>query len=216
LSTLLLIRHGQSEHHVNGLTGGWTDTPLTERGRQQVKCLADRMREVAAGVPARLVASDFLRAVQTAAPIGQALGLPVAVHPGLREINNGIAAGLRREEAHPLRTPPTEPRLDWRPYPGGETWREFYVRVAACMEELTHGRPDLLILVSHGGTIIQQVAWWLQVEMDTLEHIWFDIHPASLTVLRLNKWGDRTVERLNDTAHLCAAGLAEAVVLDER
>lgn len=213
MPTLLLIRHGQSEHHINGLTGGWTDTPLTGRGRQQVKRLAVRLREVVAGAPARLVASDFVRAVQTAEIIGRELGLPLALHPGLREINNGVAAGMRREEAHPLRNPPTEPLLDWRSYPGGETWREFYTRVADCMEELTRGQQDLLILVSHGGTVLQQVAWWLRLGMDTLEHTWFDVHPGSLTVLRLNKWGDRTVERLNDTAHLYAAGLAEGVTL---
>jgi probable phosphoglycerate mutase len=216
MRTLLLIRHGQSQHHLNGLTGGWTDTPLTERGRRQVEALAGRLQEVLAGVPARMFASDFIRAVQTAEIVGRALGLPFDRVPGLREINNGVAAGMAREEAHPLRSPPTEPLLDWRPYPGGETWREFYTRVAACMDELTREQEDLLILVSHGGTIIHQVAWWLRLGMDTLGHTWFDAHPASLTVLRVNQWGDRTIERLNDVAHLVAAGLAEAVTLDER
>jgi broad specificity phosphatase PhoE len=215
LPSLILIRHGQSEHHINGLTGGWTDTPLTERGRQQVALLAGRLKQVMAGIPARLVSSDLVRSVQTAEIVGQALGLPVARHPGLREINNGIAAGMRREEAHPLRTPPTEPLLDWRPFPGGETWREFYTRVAACMEELTREQEELLVVVSHGGTIIQQVGWWLRMGIETLGHSWFDIHPASLSVLRLNKWGDRTVERLNDTAHLYTAGLGEGVMLGE-
>lgn len=216
MPSLILIRHGQSEHHVNDLTGGWTDTPLTELGRQQVKLLAGRLQSVVGDLPARLVASDFVRAVQTADTIGEALGLSPSLAPGLREINNGIAAGMRREEAHPLRNPVTEPILDWCPYPGGETWREFYTRVAVCMDELTRDQQELLILVSHGGTILQQVAWWLRVGMETLQHIWFDIHPASLSVLRLNKWGDRTVERLNDTAHLYAAGIAEGVTLGKK
>lgn len=216
MSSFILIRHGQSEHHINDLTGGWTDTPLTERGRQQVALLAGRLKKVLAGVQARMFASDLLRAAQTAELLRGELGLPFTLVPGLREINNGVAAGMRREEAHPLRNPPTEPILDWRPYPGGETWREFYTRVARSMDDLTRGQEDLLVFVSHGGTIIQQVSWWLRLDMATLSRVWFDVHPASLTVLRLNRWGDRTVERLNDIAHLYAAGLAEPVALDDR
>lgn len=215
MRSLLLIRHGQSEHHVQGLTGGWTDTPLTERGRQQAELLAARMPGVLGDLPTRLYCSDLVRAVQTAQIVGRALGLEPILEPGLREINNGVAAGLTREAAHALRIPPSEPLIDWSPYPGGESWRTFHRRVAACMEKLTRDQEDVLIFVSHGGTVIQQVAWWLQLDWDTMEHTWFDIHPASLTVLRINKWQDRTVERLNDTAHLYAAGLAEAVRLDQ-
>ena len=32
---IIIVRHGQSEHHVRGLTGGWTDTPLTALGHGQ-------------------------------------------------------------------------------------------------------------------------------------------------------------------------------------
>ncbi len=213
---LLLVRHGQSEHHVQDLTGGWTDTPLTELGRQQAELLAARLPDVIGELPARLYCSDLLRAMQTAQIVGRALGLEPILEPGLREINNGVAAGLTREAAHALRAPPTEPLLDWCPYPGGESWRAFHRRVAACMEELTRNQQEVLILVSHGGTITQQVAWWLQLGWDTLQNAWFDAYPASLTVLRINKWQNRTIERLNDTAHLHAAGLVQAVRLDQR
>jgi probable phosphoglycerate mutase len=216
LPSLILVRHGQSEHLVDDMTGGWTDTPLTERGRRQVALLAGRLKEVLSGRPARMVASDLLRAAQTAEMLGKGLGLPFTLNSGLREINNGVAAGMRREEAHRLRNPLTGPLLDWRAYPGGETWREFYTRVATCMDELTREQEGPLLLVSHGGTILQQVAWWLRLDMETLAHTWFDADPASLTVLGRNRWGDRMVERLNDVAHLYAAGLAEPVALDER
>ena len=32
--SLILVRHGESQHHVLGLSGGWTDTPLTDGGRE--------------------------------------------------------------------------------------------------------------------------------------------------------------------------------------
>ena len=34
---MVFVRHGESQHHVNGLTGGWTDTPLTPVGKQQIE-----------------------------------------------------------------------------------------------------------------------------------------------------------------------------------
>ena len=33
INHLFFVRHGESEHQVTGLTGGWTDTPLTGLGR---------------------------------------------------------------------------------------------------------------------------------------------------------------------------------------
>ena len=35
MKSIILIRHGQSEYQVKGLTSGWTDTDLTELGHRQ-------------------------------------------------------------------------------------------------------------------------------------------------------------------------------------
>ena len=41
------MRHGQSEHHISDLTGGWTDDCLTELGRLQAARVASRLeREI--------------------------------------------------------------------------------------------------------------------------------------------------------------------------
>lgn len=37
---ILLIRHGEAEHHVKALTGGWTDSCLTADGKVQMEKLA--------------------------------------------------------------------------------------------------------------------------------------------------------------------------------
>ncbi|MFB6367225.1 phosphoglycerate mutase family protein [Paenibacillus elgii] len=34
---MYLIRHGEAEHLLKGVVGGWSDTPLTENGRVQAK-----------------------------------------------------------------------------------------------------------------------------------------------------------------------------------
>jgi len=36
---LILVRHGEAGHLVSDLTGGWTDSSLTERGKRQAERL---------------------------------------------------------------------------------------------------------------------------------------------------------------------------------
>jgi broad specificity phosphatase PhoE len=192
---------------VNKLTGGWTDTALTELGCRQATYLASRLKHEIGDMPCQLYCSDLKRALQTAEIIGREIGVTPNPLPELRELNNGVAAGKSLEEAKRYALELTRPVLDWQAYPQAETWRQFYSRVAACMERLTGNQETPLLLVTHGGTIINIVAWWLQLDIDMLDKVSFHTSPASLSVLRTNQWNERTIERLNDTAHLYAAGL---------
>ena len=213
MESIVLIRHGQSEHHVTELTGGWTDTPLTQLGHRQASCLASRLKRELAGIPCRMYCSDLKRALQTAEIVGQGIGIAPTPVSGLREYNNGIAAGKSQEEAEKIALDLVEPTLDWQPYPQAETWRQFYSRVSACMDRLAQSQETPLILITHGGTIVNIVAWWLQLDVDMLSKVSFDALPASISVLRMNQWNERTIGRLNDTAHLYAAGLSAGLEL---
>jgi len=209
---MILIRHGEAEHLVRDLMGGWTDTELTELGRSQAASLASRLKRELTDAPLRLYCSDLRRAVQTAEIIGRELGL--TPRPFLRAEGDqqGVAAGMTAEEARRHYTEPSEPLLDWRPYPGGETWREFYSRVSGFMERLADS--DLpAIIVAHGGTIMQIVSWWLGLDMETISRVSFRTSPASVSVLDVTELGERRIERLNDTAHLYHLGLSERIRL---
>lgn len=209
---IILIRHGEAEHLVRDLMGGWTDTDLTDLGLSQAASLASRLKSELVDVPLRLYCSDLRRAVQTAEIIGRELGLTPRPFRELREINNGIAAGMTAEEARRHYTEPSKPLLDWRPYPGGETWREFYHRVSGFMEHLADS--DLpAIIVSHGGTIMQIVSWWLGLDMETISRVSFRTSPASVSVLDITELNERRIERLNDTVHLYPMGLSEPIRL---
>ncbi len=213
MSSLILIRHGQSEHHVNGMTGGWTDTGLTELGRRQAACLGARLKREIEGMPCRMVTSDLKRAFQTAQIVGKEIGGTPEPVPELREFNNGIAAGMTQEEAKFYFREPTEPLHDWQPYPQADTWRRFYSRVSDTMDRLSGHRDGLLLLIAHAGTISNVVAWWLRLEIEMLSKVSFGASPTSISVLDVNQWGEHTIERLNDTAHLYAAGLSDTMPL---
>ncbi|UCH56880.1 MAG: histidine phosphatase family protein [Candidatus Bathyarchaeota archaeon] len=213
MNPIVLIRHGQAEHNLGGLTGGWSQTSLTDLGRRQVKVLAERLREELAEAPCALYFSDLRRAAQTAEIIAEETGLTPIPAPDLREFNNGIAADKTKAEAEPYFTPPTRPLLDWRPYPEAETWREFYHRVAGCMDRLHQGQDRPIIIVTHGGTIVNVISWWLRLPLETLSDVSFHASPASITVLNETELRERAIERLNDFAHLRSLGLAPRLSL---
>jgi probable phosphoglycerate mutase len=200
---LIIVRHGESEHHVRRLTGGWTDTPLTALGHEQAQRVAARLRDELAAVPVRLYSSDLQRAWQTAEHIGEALGVKPTADARLREHNNGAAANLTFDEAK-ARFPDVwgrVPGVDERPFPEAETWREFYDRVAPFADELG-AEGGVPIAVTHGGTITNLIVHWLGLPLSVTETANFETRPTSLFVLRVDGSGRRAAERLNDCAHL--------------
>ncbi|MCW4036441.1 MAG: histidine phosphatase family protein [Candidatus Bathyarchaeota archaeon] len=213
MEPLILIRHGHAEHLTGDLTGGWTDSDLTELGRRQALALATRLKEELGSAPCTMYCSDLKRAAETAEVIGEKLGLKPIHAWELRELNNGVAAGKKKEEARTHFREPTELLLDWQCYPGAETWRQFYLRVSEYLDclQMDQGLPT--IIVAHGGTIINTVAWWLRLDLETLSNVSFRTSPASISVLGTTELNERAIFRLNDTAHLYTAGLSDRNLL---
>jgi broad specificity phosphatase PhoE len=83
---MILMRHGQSEFNLHftatKVDPGIQDPRLTPLGHAQAEAAAKALRSH--GIR-RILASPYTRALQTAAPTAQSLGLPVTVHPGIRE-----------------------------------------------------------------------------------------------------------------------------------
>ena len=205
---IILVRHGQAESNVSNLTGGWSQTALTDLGRRQAGLVAGRLKRELEGVEVACYCSDLKRAAQTAEIISEQTGLELVPEMGFRECNNGVAAGRTQEEVEGLRTPPTQPLLDWRQFPGSETWREFYIRVAGCMERVVADAEGPLLIVTHGGTIINVVAWWIRMPLETLSDFTLKTYNTGITILTESEWGERAIERHNDVAHLHLDGIS--------
>ncbi len=201
VKSVILVRHAESEHHIQKLSGGWTDTSITELGHRQAGLLAERLRRELRDTPIRLISSDLLRTQDTARHIADAFGVEPVLDPRLREFNNGEAAGLTIDEVQ-RRWPrlPGPMGLDERPWPACETWREFYARAGAFLDSLISDGP-LPVLVTHGGTVFVLVAHWLGLAPEHMKVVNFSANVTSVTVLR-DQSGLRDVERSNDTSHL--------------
>ena len=86
IDQLILVRHGETEHNLAGIVQGWSDSELSERGRQQVARLAERLKTFEADA---IFSSPLQRAMTTAQRIAGATGLEVRTLDGLREMNYG-------------------------------------------------------------------------------------------------------------------------------
>lgn len=198
---LFLIRHGETQWNVTLQYQGHANIPLNERGREQARRTAARMRPW--GVQT-LYSSDIARAWQTAEIIGAALGLNPIPMPELREIDVGLWEGLTPEElyrrfpdhmAEYRRDPARTVRL------GGESYAQLQARALVALEHIqkTHAPDEAVAAVSHGGTIRALLCHVIGLDLANFGRIWLD--NGSITELRLGRSGWRLV-RLNDTAHV--------------
>jgi probable phosphoglycerate mutase len=186
MTDLLLIRHGQALHNLEGRWEGWGATPLTEEGQRQAEFLAQRLK-MGLHTIGYLCASPLLRARQTAEPISRRLGLPVVTHEGLREIDFGQVSGLT-VEGFKASMPETYARWQDRgdlafQFPGGEQRLAFFRRVGDTLEEIIASHPgEVVVAVAHGGTIRAGLAYLLP---DTMGDWWgYALQNASLTHVR--------------------------------
>ncbi len=92
---LLLVRHGESTNNAGPPEQRVADTPLTDLGWTQARRLGPRLAKVR---PIDvLLASPFLRTLQTTEPIAQATGLAPHIRTDLHE-TGGCYAGYHPDE----------------------------------------------------------------------------------------------------------------------
>ncbi len=170
---LWLVRHGESTWNAKGLVQGQKDPGLSPVGRQQAARCAEGL--AARATSAVLYSSDLRRALESAVPIGEALGLEVRVEPGLRERSLGDAEERPSSMLGPERSGVAEGRVvdaDAAPH-GGESVRQLYERATTCVARILSSRRGDVVLVCHGGVVRVVSAWLDGVRPD--EMAWPDV-----------------------------------------
>jgi probable phosphoglycerate mutase len=149
-----LIRHAESEWNAQGRWQGQRDPALSERGRAQALQLATSLADARIET---IVASDLVRAHETAVIVGQAIGSPVRLDARLRERDLGHWSGSTSVEIAarwPVELARLRARdLDLQPG-GGESLRALHARITAFVAALA-GVPGegALALVTHAGVL---------------------------------------------------------------
>jgi len=139
MTSLLFVRHGETDWNAEGRLQGHTDRPLNDDGRRQAEALADRL----AGEDAvdAIYASDLSRARETAEIVGERLGLTVVIDPDLREKNWGNWEGLTGDERASVEFV-------------GESTEAHRERVLRAVRRIAERHPDQrIVVVTHGGSL---------------------------------------------------------------
>ncbi|SFK91441.1 probable phosphoglycerate mutase [Paenibacillus sp. 1_12] len=188
--TVGLIRHGTTEWNIAGRMQGQMDTELAGIGIEQAELLARRLiGEQWDGI----MASDLIRARQTAQTISDVTGIPFL----------GIDSRLRERHFGQLEGTTLEDRIsrfgeNWREQDLGlETDEALIERWSSFFEALEQShRGKRILVVSHGGFIAPVL------ERIMGEPVTSHLNNTSLTVMELTADAVWNCHLLNCTAHL--------------
>ncbi|UJL48360.1 histidine phosphatase family protein [Virgibacillus sp. NKC19-16] len=143
MTTICLIRHGETDWNAGGRLQGMTDIPLNDKGIRQAEECAAFLRAVDYDV---LIASPLKRAKRTAEIINNKLNLPFVEMEDFKERAFGDAERMTMEErltAYPDKN-----------FPNQEESEAFTHRVMAGIDTITQNYPDKsVLLVAHGAVI---------------------------------------------------------------
>ncbi len=205
---LYVVTHAQSQHHVGGVVGGWHDSDLSDHGQVQASRIAQAVRElVPADAHARVHTSDLRRAVQTAEPLAQVLGVRPEPDTRLREISYGAAEGRPQAWLDDRFVPAPDTaagRLDHRyGLPDAESRREVGERVYQAVDTILDDEREHQVVVTHGFALTLVVAAWQRLPLEDAAWVAFDATQGGITHLREDdRYLNRSMVFLNRTAHL--------------
>ena len=149
----VFLRHGESIGNAQARWQGQSDYPLTDRGRAQVRALAERWKSERVKFDLILV-SPLGRAKETAEIIASAVDAKVEVDSILLERHIGEMEGLTAEEVRQRPQPPYVTPYDSIGGQGEGDWALF-LRAGQALQSLLRRRPGNYLIVSHGGLLNQ-------------------------------------------------------------
>ena len=202
MSTLVLIRHASTAETGRSLSGRLPGIPLSERGREEARILAERLSGVAF---TRIASSPIQRCLETLEPILRTRTTGIAARPEVEiderliEVDYGSWSG---RELKTLAKDPLWTTVQRQPsamhFPKGEALAAAAARGVAAVRERSAalGGDDVWLAASHGDVIKAIVADALGTPLDLFQRI--SIDPASITVIRYGSERP-TVFRVNDS-----------------
>jgi len=171
MKKIYLIRHGLPDFPGGKkMCLGTTDIPMGEPGLRQAAEMARLLPPVTA-----VFSSPLTRAVQTA----QAIGMPVTILDGLRELDAGEWDGTTFDEIrerYPALYAARSHDLTI-PLPGAEDQEEGLARFRQALEKAARTAPGDFAVVAHGGIIarfVQDVSgtWYKPGYTEVLTLFW--------------------------------------------
>jgi probable phosphoglycerate mutase len=190
---LLIIRHGLPVRIDDAQ--GPADPELSELGHEQARRLAAWLRNEKITA---VYTSPMRRAVQTAAPLGEALGLVPVVDDEVAEFDRAQHFYIPLEELKAAKDPRYEALMR------GESMEEvdpytFREVVTVAIERIIEANPGgSVAVVCHGGVINAYASHVLGLEFP----LFFQPTYTSINRFLASSAGHRSVASLNESGHL--------------
>ena len=182
ISTLVLVRHGQSQWNKENLFTGWKDPDLTDKGIEEAINAGQKIKQTNINFDFHYT-SKLKRAQRTGNLIMKELGkdIDTSENEALNERDYGDLSGLNKDDAR--KKWGDEQVHIWRrsydtPPPGGESLKNTAERVLPYFENIIY--PELRnqknILISAHGNSLRALIMYLdkisEDEIDEQVHIW--------------------------------------------
>jgi probable phosphomutase (TIGR03848 family) len=195
MTRVLLIRHALTNSTGIRLTGRLPGVHLNEEGRKQAQLLAWKLASESLSA---IYSSPLERAVETATPFAEVMGLELKISENFAEIDFGEWTNLTIDELrnNHLFKKFNSFRSSLR-IPGGEMMPEAQLRMIRGIEEICRNNPEKTIaIVSHADTIKSVIAYYAGISLDMMGRI--EISPASVSIVEIY---DQTVRiiKVNQT-----------------
>ena len=200
MTSVYLIRHGQTAWNKEEIFRGRTDVPLNEIGLREAELAGEYLKDKEIHV---IYSSPLSRAWETAQKIAQFHNLEV------QPLNGIIDMSFGRWEGHPhqeIQKNDREIYRQWReePHkvrlPGGEGLEDVRVRSMAALEEVIRLHPGkTLVLVSHRVVTKVLICGILGIDNS---HFWQIGQDTTAINLIQYKNGKYILSLMNETWHL--------------
>jgi broad specificity phosphatase PhoE len=169
--SLIVWRHGETDHNASGIWQGQLDTALSDKGRQQAQAAS---LVLAAYKPSMIVSSDLQRAADTARSLASLVEVPVRHDERLREIHAGLWQGMTAgdvAEQFPAEQAALMGGEDIQRGVHGESLAQVAERTRAAVDDLLAELPpgECAVIATHGVSgrtvaaslvgLDQQTAW---------------------------------------------------------
>jgi probable phosphomutase (TIGR03848 family) len=195
MTTILLIRHGETEYNRNGkMAGRMPGVPLNERGRKQAEAVAAAL----AKAPIKTIySSPIERAQETASYLSKLLNLEIQIAEGVNETDIGVWTGRSVKQCARTKLWQT---VIHKPseltFPGGESFAGIQQRASAEVRAIAERPPDELVACYTHADIIRLIAAnFLEMPLDAFQRLGSD--NCSITVLHFGKDGHVSVPKIN-------------------
>ena len=207
-TTLVLIRHGETEWNRTGRYQGHADSPLTTRGLAQARAVAQALdgQEFDA-----FYSSDLGRARRTATIIADKVGRRFLVDSRLREQHYGLMQGHDGKAARELDPGFFESLAsgdaEYAPK-GGESRIQRHSRAVTALKEIAEKHPGSTVLVvTHGGVVDSLFRETLGIPHESPRH--YSLYNAAINRFAYNE-GAWTLRLWGEVSHLDSAGATDA------